>query len=216
VEQQWTSAQQSCRSWGGELASITTAEDFAEIKRYLAVKDPSHTHKYWIGLDDRRTEGIWEWTDRSPLGDNSFTAWAPGEPNNHLLFEDCGVLAGDRSRRWHDSKCFYWHRYICKRDTKVDGITMRIVAPPVAPPKPVEPEPPVVEPPTPVKPMKPEEPEEPEEPVEPPEEPKEPVKPPKPEPKKPEPKEEPKEKEIEVIRLKDEFIMSERKRKARE
>jgi len=106
------------------------------------VKDPGHQHNYWIGLDDRRTEGLWEWTDGSPMTENSFMAWDRNEPNNHMLFEDCGLLKNDRSRRWHDSKCFYWYRYICKRDTKIEGITLRMIVPKVAPPpEPVEPEP---------------------------------------------------------------------------
>lgn len=48
------------------------------------------TNDVWIGLNDLGFSGLFSWSDHHEV---TFTYWAPGEPNNHLGFnEDCVEL----------------------------------------------------------------------------------------------------------------------------
>ena len=31
--------------------------------------------------------------------------------------EDCVVIGDTQERKWYDTKCFYWYRYICQKPT---------------------------------------------------------------------------------------------------
>jgi len=75
-------------------------------------KDGDLLFKYWIGANDKRIEGKWEWSDGSQF---DYDNWDYKEPNSHLGAEDCAVIEKKSDRPWHDSKCFYWFRYICKK-----------------------------------------------------------------------------------------------------
>ncbi len=66
---------------------------------------------YWIGLDDRATEGQFLWSDGSVPG---FTAWNGGEPNNAGNNEDCAHFWSDRAT-WNDIPCTNRQGAICER-----------------------------------------------------------------------------------------------------
>lgn len=54
----------------------------------------------WIGLHDLNNEGRFVWADGS---DNSYTQWAPSEPNNAYGYEDCVETSANSD--WNDYSC---------------------------------------------------------------------------------------------------------------
>ncbi len=97
----WSDAEAACVSWGGHLASITSAAEQSYITSLL-------TTKTWIGLNDISVEGSWEWVaDGSPLG--SYTNWGPGEPS--ALASDCVRTVSS----WEAGDCPDSLPYICEK-----------------------------------------------------------------------------------------------------
>ncbi|KAF3858067.1 hypothetical protein F7725_011268 [Dissostichus mawsoni] len=60
TQKTWPDAQRDCRFEGGDLATIRNVED------------QTSTDELWIGLNDRKTEGQFDWIDHSTV---SFTSW---------------------------------------------------------------------------------------------------------------------------------------------
>lgn len=75
------SAEANCEARGGHLASIRSV---AENK---VVQELCEPEECWIGFNDLRKEGVWEWKDGSPASfdefENGVAPWNPGEPNGH-------------------------------------------------------------------------------------------------------------------------------------
>jgi hypothetical protein len=109
----WTTAQSTCWSYDYHMLSIA---DAAEDTWVNAVADTYSTLKWWMGFNDRASEGTWVWEDGSPV---TYTNWYPGEPNDVAFNEDCGQLnrfhsAG--SNGWNDEPCTSAFRFICEAD----------------------------------------------------------------------------------------------------
>lgn len=50
------------------------------------------TDEIWIGLNDQKTQNLFEWADRSHV---TFTKWLVGEPSHTaFLKEDCVLMKG--------------------------------------------------------------------------------------------------------------------------
>ncbi|XP_078700976.1 uncharacterized protein LOC144927433 [Branchiostoma floridae x Branchiostoma belcheri] len=92
LDASWT-----CRTEGGTLAmpkDASTNNFLISLKN--AVDDRG---LFWLGLVDRRVEGVWKWVDGTRLG--NYSAWLPGEPNNQNN-EDCAIYLG---KEWNDDQC---------------------------------------------------------------------------------------------------------------
>lgn len=50
------------------------------------------TDELWIGLNDRVTEGLFDWSDHSPV---TFTSWEYGKPAVSSDAEDCVLIKGE-------------------------------------------------------------------------------------------------------------------------
>lgn len=100
----WNIANQACGAAGYSLASIhSEAED--DFVTETAASYSSGT--WWIGLNDRRSEGNYQWSDGSPF---DYEGWDTGEPNN-AGNEDCGELR--TTGGWNDVSCFAGRPFIC-------------------------------------------------------------------------------------------------------
>uniref|UniRef100_A0A3Q3MSR8 C-type lectin domain-containing protein n=1 Tax=Mastacembelus armatus TaxID=205130 RepID=A0A3Q3MSR8_9TELE len=84
----WMEANAICLEQNSNLMSIQSINERLWVRTQIA------TDIYWIGLNDRVTEGPDNWGDE------------PGE--------DCGQVVGDRSGQWNDEGCNVNRRYICK------------------------------------------------------------------------------------------------------
>lgn len=70
----WDEARAYCEEQGGELASISSDDEWNQVVQLLEADGHS---VYWIGA--QRSGSGWKWIDGS---DFSYTHWAAGEPNN--------------------------------------------------------------------------------------------------------------------------------------
>uniref|UniRef100_A0A3Q3VLX8 C-type lectin domain-containing protein n=1 Tax=Mola mola TaxID=94237 RepID=A0A3Q3VLX8_MOLML len=82
----WSDANTFCSEQGSDLLSI---RDIHERVRCCSLI----LNVYWIGLNDRSREGVWEWSDGSPFLEY-IAAWIPGQPDNwgDAPGEDCGQI----------------------------------------------------------------------------------------------------------------------------
>ncbi|XP_066270744.1 C-type lectin domain family 6 member A-like [Branchiostoma lanceolatum] len=72
-----TSAQQTCEADGGHLAVVKT--EF--VKNFIAALIVD-IENYWIGLNDKDTEGNWMWADGTTLSSSGF---ATGHRLNQIM-----------------------------------------------------------------------------------------------------------------------------------
>ncbi|XP_050184740.1 macrophage mannose receptor 1-like isoform X1 [Myiozetetes cayanensis] len=105
----WEAALTSCQKQGSHLASIRNLEEHSFVVSRLGYKP---TDKLWIGLNDRKVQMYFEWTDGSPV---TYTKWHLGEPSTTSNRpEDCVLIKG-QDGYWADSVCEKKAGYICKR-----------------------------------------------------------------------------------------------------
>jgi flagellin-like hook-associated protein FlgL len=69
----WHQAKADAESRGGHLATVGSAEEWAEIAPLAA------GNTVWLGATDESNEGKWEWVDGSPF---TFSTWDVGQPDN--------------------------------------------------------------------------------------------------------------------------------------
>ncbi|XP_042353789.1 macrophage mannose receptor 1-like isoform X2 [Plectropomus leopardus] len=108
MQKTWPDAQRDCRNKGGDLISIRNVEDQSFVVSQLGY---TSTDELWIGLNDRKTEGLFEWMDHSTV---SFTSWEFGKPAVPNNMKDCVLIRGENGN-WADHVCEEKHGYICMK-----------------------------------------------------------------------------------------------------
>lgn len=102
-----------CSWWGGHLASVANK---AEEKELQALLKADGKHRYWIGANDLKKEGSFEWSDGSKM---AYKNWKRGEPNNRFRRrggEDCVFAFARRGMVWNDAPCRRMRlRFVCKK-----------------------------------------------------------------------------------------------------
>jgi hypothetical protein len=101
----WTEALYRCRAEGGELASIHDAESWEHLTFFPVER--AGIEEAWIGLNDREDEGLFRWSDGTPL---DFDHWGPERPLRPGQAEDCVFNA---PHGWHDVPCDERRAFIC-------------------------------------------------------------------------------------------------------
>ena len=105
----WSDARASCDDYGYHLLTI---DDSSENVWVDDTADNLSTSQWWIGLNDRVTEGTFEWEDATPL---IYTAWHSGEPNDYGSGEDCTQINFFHpSQTWNDKTCTDTNYFICE------------------------------------------------------------------------------------------------------
>ncbi|XP_053381171.1 low affinity immunoglobulin epsilon Fc receptor-like [Mercenaria mercenaria] len=106
-----------CQHMGGHLVEIETAAENA----YLAAKANGLKAQFWTGLSDIQQESVWVWYgSERPLSSTGFQNWAPNEPNNSGMNENCAVIRTDGT--WNDGPCHLLVRYICEKNDESSEI----------------------------------------------------------------------------------------------
>ncbi|KFU84339.1 Macrophage mannose receptor 1, partial [Chaetura pelagica] len=105
----WEDAFTSCQKEGSHLASIHSLEEHSFMVSWLGYKPAD---KLWIGLNDRKVQMYFEWSDGTPV---TYTKWHLGEPSTTSNRpEDCVLIKG-QDGYWADYGCEKKAGYICKR-----------------------------------------------------------------------------------------------------
>ncbi|XP_060574328.1 perlucin-like protein [Ruditapes philippinarum] len=73
------------------------------------------TIDWFMGLNDKRFEGNWKWTDTNAPA--NFIKWAPGQPDG-ITRQNCVVYHVKNNNRWHDTECESKCSVICKKNNK--------------------------------------------------------------------------------------------------
>ena len=81
----WTEAQATAVELGGNLVTVDDNAEHVWIAANFAVDAWGTTRAIWTGLNDRNTEGTFEWVDGSS---STYRKWAPGEPTAQSADED--------------------------------------------------------------------------------------------------------------------------------
>jgi hypothetical protein len=101
VQTDWEAARIACTVAGYDgLASIHDADE----QSLLEDLRPDPEQYLWIGLNDRLTEGSFEWSTSVPV---SFENWFSGQPDDGSgTGEDCVVVfKSSRGNSWNDYDC---------------------------------------------------------------------------------------------------------------
>jgi hypothetical protein len=108
-QESWADAKAQCASQGKSLLTINDAEEEAWVQ---GIASALSTQKWWMGFNDRASEGTFVWGSGEPV---TYTNWYPGEPNDAGGDEDCGQLNRFYPELgWNDEPCSLHLRYICE------------------------------------------------------------------------------------------------------
>lgn len=113
TEKSWPDALTECRKEGGELVNIRNVEDQSFVISQLGY---ASNDKLWIGLNDRTTEGLFDWSDHTTV---TFTSWEFGEPTVTSNEEDCVLIHGENGN-WADFPCDEKHGFICMKQSSIE------------------------------------------------------------------------------------------------
>ncbi|XP_028267881.1 ladderlectin-like [Parambassis ranga] len=80
----WAQAEKNCIALGGHLTSVHSHDEHYDLKKLT----PGYSLTWIGGSDGANSEGYWFWSDVTTF---SYTAWCPGEPNNHR-YQHCTVM----------------------------------------------------------------------------------------------------------------------------
>uniref|UniRef100_A0A3B4UK92 Mannose receptor, C type 1b n=1 Tax=Seriola dumerili TaxID=41447 RepID=A0A3B4UK92_SERDU len=108
TQKTWSEAQTECVHEGGDLVSIRNVEEQSFVISQLGY---ASTDELWIGLNDRKTEGLFDWSDHSTV---SFTSWEFGKVAVSTHIKDCVLIRGEKGN-WVDRVCDERHGFICMK-----------------------------------------------------------------------------------------------------
>ncbi|XP_015227054.1 PREDICTED: macrophage mannose receptor 1-like [Cyprinodon variegatus] len=109
----WPDAQRECRKEGGDLVNIRNVEDQSFVISQLGY---ASNDELWIGLNDRTTEGLFDWSDYTTV---TFTSWGFGEPTVSIESEDCVLITGENGN-WADRSCDEKKGFICMKQSAIE------------------------------------------------------------------------------------------------
>ncbi|KAK3526086.1 hypothetical protein QTP70_014651 [Hemibagrus guttatus] len=99
----WSDAQQYCRRYYRDLATVTTAE---ENQRLYALM--GNIVSAWIGMyRGKKYVNIWLWSDQAP---SSFFQWNIYQPSNNMGNQDCVEM---EPGGWNDQFCSANRIFVC-------------------------------------------------------------------------------------------------------
>lgn len=118
----WEQANEYCRSMGGHLVTITSAEEQAKVEQIIT---PGTMQGYWLGSKRTASGGDFAWITGEPF---EYTKWHGGQPDYYLGNEDY-LMIYRNSNGWNDldnlsdnitGKC----GYICEWDTTSGNLSI--------------------------------------------------------------------------------------------
>ncbi len=105
----WAQARDTCEAEGMQLVRVRGAAHNTWLADRTQAFVPG---SWWMGLSDLDVEGVWTWSDGSPL---SYEHWFPGEPNNGVSApEHCVAFPEHDAYSWNDLECGAARPFICE------------------------------------------------------------------------------------------------------
>ena len=105
----WPEAENECiKSWDGHLASVHHNNEQAFIEAQIE-SFTQDNDQVWLGLKDRNTDGLFQWSDDSAV---QYTNWNSGEPNGFGSTQICVQMY--RNGYWDDHHCDKENGFVCK------------------------------------------------------------------------------------------------------
>ncbi|KAJ3611260.1 hypothetical protein NHX12_021276 [Muraenolepis orangiensis] len=105
----WKGALIACHQEEADLASVHNIEEQSFLISQMGYVP---TDQLWIGLNDQRSQLLFEWTDRSQV---TFTRWQSDQPSHATnVQEDCVLIRG-KEGKWADQGCEKEYGYVCKK-----------------------------------------------------------------------------------------------------
>ena len=103
----WRDAEGFCKNEGGHLASVTSKR----INKYMLGRVGQS--KVWIGANDQKTEGKWEWSDNCNPWD--FEDWIHRPTLQRK--DSCAELynRNENDQGWNDAECHKALNFVCAR-----------------------------------------------------------------------------------------------------
>ncbi|XP_062993744.1 C-type lectin domain family 11 member A [Elgaria multicarinata webbii] len=109
----YDTAQKLCEARGGQLAMPADATELGVLRRYLHAAFQPHNWPAWVGINDRRSDGLW-------LFENGHRVSVFDWYRDHLVTqpnggarENCVSLSSDDGK-WWDNDCERRMYYICE------------------------------------------------------------------------------------------------------
>ncbi|XP_047434291.1 CD209 antigen-like protein C [Mugil cephalus] len=102
----WQDSRNDCLQRGADLMIINSQEEQNFARRF---------RKYmWVGLNDKQTEGRWEWVNGNAM---TTSYWSEGEPNGGRR-ENCGNVKNfEYDYSWNDEDCSTSLFWVCEKKT---------------------------------------------------------------------------------------------------
>ncbi|XP_050412516.1 C-type mannose receptor 2 [Patella vulgata] len=105
----WMASNTTCNEDGGYLLIMRSV--VFDVKKYVLETINLPEIPYWIGGNDLDVDGVWKWSDGSPIISG---AWSPGNPSN---VGECLMLHG---LAFNDAGCGNILPFICEKSTVFD------------------------------------------------------------------------------------------------
>ncbi|XP_027866888.1 galactose-specific lectin nattectin-like isoform X2 [Xiphophorus couchianus] len=111
VKQSWADAEILCVKLDGNLASMTSRNEYDFVRKLIYNATGQNTQT-WVGAHDSVQEGIWMWSDGSKF---LFDQWSYGQPNNFGGVEHCMDINLNGRDYVNDDVCSKELPFICVR-----------------------------------------------------------------------------------------------------
>ena len=112
VKATWADAQLNCIAQDSR-AHLASISDVIECD-YIVDTVGAGQISTWIGLNDKVKEGIYVWSDGSPV---RYFNWADGQPDNNGAGQDCIYIWHDNTvpvGKWDDESCGLTFAFVCE------------------------------------------------------------------------------------------------------
>jgi len=120
----WKKATKSCHKMGAELVTIRSKAVMNFLKSLLKMKD-EYVGYFWIGLNDRKKDKRYVWSDGKVLSSDEYSHWAKRAGMRNSKQKKCVKLSEWDHYQWLDGVCAEQNGYICEKPATKGSIKQK-------------------------------------------------------------------------------------------